>query len=162
MPRSYHWPARDDLHYDVPFVWRSPDKIIPSFLLSPKYQIASSIQRVRKEEMGYVEVYCQLCTVSFNIARVRTPHEPPSSAWGSSSPRPSYTRDEQESRCIVFGEAMKSGCKNLGPDSVHCAGQGCSFSGGYSGWRIGVEEMKVCYCIIYSRKLRKRLVGWYN
>ncbi|KAK2761333.1 hypothetical protein FQN54_001855 [Arachnomyces sp. PD_36] len=32
--------------------------------------------------MGYFEVNCQLCGVSFNISRIRTAEEPKSSAWG--------------------------------------------------------------------------------
>ncbi|KAK5102511.1 hypothetical protein LTR70_000367 [Exophiala xenobiotica] len=37
--------------------------------------------------MGYSEIYCHICGVSFNIGRVRAPHEPRSAAWDSSGYR---------------------------------------------------------------------------
>ena len=98
--------------------------------------------------MGYNEVCCQFCAVSFNIARLRTKYEPEEAGWGYSSGL-YYSGDEASSRCSVF---EKSGCENIeleedergyGPGELHLPGPGCTFDGGYSGHRIGVEEMKV-------------------
>jgi hypothetical protein len=36
--------------------------------------------------MGYSEIYCQLCGVSFAIARIRTPQEPIEAAWAYHGP----------------------------------------------------------------------------
>lgn len=36
--------------------------------------------------MGYSEVLCQICGVSFNIGRIRTPQEPRKDAWGNWGP----------------------------------------------------------------------------
>ena len=36
--------------------------------------------------MGYSEVCCSICGVSFNIARIRTPEEPESAAWNGYGP----------------------------------------------------------------------------
>ncbi|KAF7553515.1 hypothetical protein G7Z17_g3558 [Cylindrodendrum hubeiense] len=35
--------------------------------------------------MGYSEVHCHICGVSFNIGRIRTPSEPRTAAWSSST-----------------------------------------------------------------------------
>ncbi|KAM3075412.1 hypothetical protein ACMFMG_007150 [Clarireedia jacksonii] len=96
--------------------------------------------------MGYYENFCQICGVSFNLARVRTKHEPPEDGWGYSSGL-YYMGDETSTLCASRPE--ESGCKNVSvegdgihPDQVHIAGPGCVFTGGYSGHRITAEEMK--------------------
>lgn len=81
--------------------------------------------------MGYVEIDCQLCGVSFSIARIRRPEEEPSQAWtyhGSS-----YIDVSQHVPICGTG----SGCTPLshdgdGPDE-HIAGPGCVATSGYSG-----------------------------
>jgi hypothetical protein len=97
--------------------------------------------------MGYSENCCQLCAVSINIARLRTEDEPASAGWGYSS-GPYYSGDVISSRCSVLKE--QSGCENIdkdededGPESTHLPGRGCTFTGGYNGWKISAEEMKV-------------------
>lgn len=97
--------------------------------------------------MGYSENCCQLCAVSINIARLRTKNEPATAGWGSSGST-YYSGDAIGSRCSVLKE--QSGCENVekdededGDDSVHFPGRGCTFTGGYNGWKISAEEMKV-------------------
>jgi len=93
--------------------------------------------------MGYNEVFCQLCTVSFNIARCKTEHEPQSASWGYTGGE-YYSGNAWSSRCTPAKSG--SGCKTTftGPNNeIHLAGSGCCYTGGYSGHRITVEEMKV-------------------
>lgn len=66
--------------------------------------------------MGYSEVYCHICGVSFNIGRIRKPDEPPSSAWDNTgystglfvrSPTPEASRScPQEAGCLVVRRDM--------------------------------------------------------
>jgi hypothetical protein len=60
--------------------------------------------------------------------------------------------DEQAGRCTMFRSETDSGYANLrrGTRCINCAGEDCSFTGGYSGWRIGVEEMKVRALVHHS------------
>ncbi|KAK7184551.1 hypothetical protein DPSP01_012858 [Paraphaeosphaeria sporulosa] len=50
--------------------------------------------------MGYSEVLCNICGVSFNIGRIRTPTEPRSAAWSRFGPVPSdfHVSDSPENR----------------------------------------------------------------
>lgn len=119
--------------------------IIPLLLLLlPSHKhLSTSPSRPQILTMGYGENICQLCAVSINVSRVRAKHEPPSAGWGYSSPD-FYSGDPMESRCTVFAE--DSGCENIPHDRaewMHLAGPGCTFDGGYNGWRIKAEEMKV-------------------
>lgn len=97
--------------------------------------------------MGYYENFCQICGVSFNLARVRTKNEPAEAGWGYSSGL-YYSGDEGSALCSTMPK--QSGCENVPvegegphPEEVHIAGPGCVFTGGYSGYRITPEEMKV-------------------
>lgn len=90
--------------------------------------------------MGYSEAVCQLCGVSFSIARIRTIHEPLDAGWAT------YGGDgfvEADSMC-----EGTSGCQSVKRDgqneAEHVAGPGCSSGSGYSGHRISVEEMSGC------------------
>ncbi|PVH69996.1 hypothetical protein DL98DRAFT_521866 [Cadophora sp. DSE1049] len=92
--------------------------------------------------MGYSEISCQICAVSFNIARLRTKDEPPESGWGYSHGL-SYAGDVSSSLCSMYSET--SGCENdydAEPDGLHFPGRGCTFTGGMNGWKIGAGEMK--------------------
>lgn len=55
--------------------------------------------------MGYSEILCHICGVSFNISRIRTEHEPPSAAWSNTGDgvEPFVTTNEslELSRCVV-------------------------------------------------------------
>ncbi|KAK0125474.1 hypothetical protein ONS96_009312 [Cadophora gregata f. sp. sojae] len=93
---------------------------------------------------------CQLCSIPFTIGRVRTIHEPLSSSLDATTSSPYHLRDGSSSRCSR--DSSSSGCQNIiveKPHDVHAesrlqhlAGEGCTFEGGYSGWRIGVREMR--------------------
>ena len=89
--------------------------------------------------MGYFEHVCQLCGVSFAIARLRRADEPEDASW-------SYTGEDfvtvdEDMTDGVCGE--DSGCSPPG-EGEHIAGPGCVSEQGYSGHRISLEEMKGC------------------
>lgn len=91
--------------------------------------------------MAYSENVCQICAVSFNLARCRTKYEPPEAAWGVSTSM-YYARGT--ATCYDLSE--ESGCEKkarYGPLTEHIAGPNCVFGGGYSGHRISVAQMKV-------------------
>lgn len=97
-------------------------------------------QYLRK--MGYSEKCCQLCAVSLNIARLRTKNEPESAGWGYSS-QWYYSGEPPTARCTILSE--QSGCETVAHEQaewLHFPGRGCTFDGGYNGWKIGAEEMK--------------------
>lgn len=105
--------------------------------------------------MGYFETDCQLCGASPAIARIRAPHEPESSSWDYSGTmfiegEPSLLCGEG-SGCYILtaeGEQVRSGDEGGEYASgEHIAGPGCVSGEGYSGWRIGLEEMKGCRAI---------------
>ncbi|TGO51844.1 hypothetical protein BCON_0153g00100 [Botryotinia convoluta] len=90
--------------------------------------------------MGYHENVCQICAVSFNLARCRTKYEPPEAAWGYSTGL--YYAGEAET-CLDLSE--ETGCEEIsinGRINAHIAGPNCVFDGGYSGYRISVAQMK--------------------
>ncbi|KAM0170132.1 hypothetical protein ACHAPC_008177 [Botrytis cinerea] len=90
--------------------------------------------------MAYSENVCQICAVSFNLARCRTKYEPPEAAWGVSTSM-YYARGT--TTCYDLSE--ESGCEKkarYGPLTEHIAGPNCVFGGGYSGHRISVAQMK--------------------
>ncbi|TGO23546.1 hypothetical protein BPAE_0129g00300 [Botrytis paeoniae] len=90
--------------------------------------------------MGYSENVCQICAVSFNLARCRTKYEPPEAGWGHSTSL-YYAREART--CYDLSE--ESGCEKIarnGPLTAHIAGPNCVFDGGYSGYRISVAQMK--------------------
>jgi len=81
--------------------------------------------------MGYSEHICQLCGVSFAIARLRRADEPIEAAWDSSGV------------LLPQAEDMESSDECSAIDGEHIAGIECISTQGYSGHRISVEEMKV-------------------
>ncbi|KAF7870596.1 hypothetical protein EAF04_004340 [Stromatinia cepivora] len=90
--------------------------------------------------MDYYENCCQICGVSFNLARYRTKYEAAEAGWGYSNGL-YYSGDT--SSCLETDEEGR--CEDItvnGVEDVHIAGLGCIFNGGYSGHRISVEEMK--------------------
>lgn len=97
--------------------------------------------------MGYTEYVCQLCGVSFAIARLRRADEPEDAAWRYYGHHfvdlDEYTVDGRlcgdSSGCYTHGEGAREG--------EHIAGPGCVSESGYSGYRISVEEMKGCRAV---------------
>ena len=111
--------------------------------------------------MGYYETVCQLCGVSFAIARLRRADEPREAAWcyyGSEYVEADGDFDQSNELC---GE--NSGCTELVPEELdgegdlgeHLSGPGCTSRQGYSGQRISLDEMKGCravQCILKKGK----------
>jgi hypothetical protein len=102
-------------------------------------------------------VYCQICAVSFDIARYRTRCEPEDNAWRYRAPgeRENYLDRVENSFC--FPKFSKSGCETIFPSpndgegmEWHLAGPGCCATGGYNGHRISSLEMKVYRTIIFN------------
>lgn len=94
--------------------------------------------------MGYSETICQLCGVSFAIARIRSAHEPFNSAWtyyGSDFVSTGDNICEGTSGCQALPRQEGDG------DLEHVAGAGCYSGRGYCGYRISVEEMIGCRAI---------------
>lgn len=100
--------------------------------------------------MTYAEIHCQICGVSFAIARLRTPLEPPEAAWEYYG---SGFVDQESRDPIEYTCCKSSGCQTMerrlpigGNDmrKEHLAGWGCICAIGYTGYQISVEEMKGC------------------
>lgn len=128
--------------------------------------------------MGYSETLCQLCGVSFAIARYRRPDEPPTAAWDCTGSgfrdADGYTGTwDDDERCVgcfvvqreaevVVGEMMgiekmlSLEQEQLYKDWEHLAGRECKETRGYSGWRISLDEMKVCCLGSYSLLITPR------
>ncbi|KAF4335203.1 salicylate hydroxylase [Fusarium beomiforme] len=127
--------------------------------------------------MGYSEVLCHICGVSFNINRSRTDKEPRSAAWGhiEGNPENSHGRwgcyyvqrnGSQDEPGTASSEPVKYFPPNIEPedssddgwtsdtpdgDWEHIAGPDCKNSGSYNGNRISTEAMKGCQtfqCIV--------------
>lgn len=96
--------------------------------------------------MGYHETLCQLCGVSFAIARLRRADEPEEAAWSYDGPGFVDVEDEFNGVC---GEG--SGCtvsdREGNRPGEHLAGPGCVSGNGYSGHRVSFVEMKGCRAI---------------
>ncbi|KAH7039482.1 hypothetical protein B0J12DRAFT_762816 [Macrophomina phaseolina] len=93
------------------------------------------------------ETVCQLCGVSFELARCRRPTSPRAHAIGDP-----YAMQHGWSSSPSCG-ADAGGCTARprspvfaveGPTFEHVAGPGCSRSGGYGGYAISFEEMEGC------------------
>ncbi len=103
--------------------------------------------------MGYTETVCQLCGVSFAIARLRRIDEPPEAAWDYTGS--GYVDEDGElTEPELCGES--SGCQRLPRDDMpetgertgeHIAGFGCISNRGYSGQRISLGEMTGCRAV---------------
>ena len=113
--------------------------------------------------MGYCEIKCQLCGVSFAIARLRRADEPPEAAWDYTG---SGFVDHQDWWNPDGTCTESSGCKLLkrearfeghGPGKEHIAGPGCGSGLGYTGHRISLEEMKGCRAV---QCLVRKGSGW--
>lgn len=107
--------------------------------------------------MGYVETLCQLCRVSFAIARIRRKDEPEEAAWdytGSGHVETvTYTQDSDSCGYESGCETLESGDR----EGEHIAGPGCVSTAGYSGHRISVEEMEGCRAV---QALLEKGTGW--
>ena len=105
--------------------------------------------------MGYFELYCQLCGVSFSIARIRRPDEPESAGWSSNGSR--YVSHEE---AVLIDDCEDGDCEakqreNDAPE--HIAGIECAATHGYSGHRITLEEMRECRAV---QCLLDKFRGW--
>ena len=87
----------------------------------------------------YRETLCQLCGVSFAIARLRTVHEPPSAAWDRVGDIfvnvEDFVFDGENVQCntntgCTFVERALTAEADL---IEHIAGPGCISAAGYSG-----------------------------
>ncbi|KAL9567426.1 hypothetical protein ACKAV7_008376 [Fusarium commune] len=114
--------------------------------------------------MGYSEVYCQICGVSFNIRRFRTIGEPRSAAWGDDEDFAhiyNVTSECSKNSCVLLKrepdhpelehliscrEFLKTGQQLDLYDNrwEHIAGPECGLFRAYNGHRISVEAMKGC------------------
>ncbi|KAG9497420.1 hypothetical protein J7337_010281 [Fusarium musae] len=121
--------------------------------------------------MGYSEVLCHICGVSFNINRSRTDKEPRSAAWGyqtlAMNPENSHgrwgcyyvKRDGVQDPGAASLETVKyippkmepedssdDGWTSDTPDDEweHIAGPECEYNGAYNGNHISAEAMKGC------------------
>lgn len=96
--------------------------------------------------MGYCEIVCQLCGVSFAIARLRRADEPEEAAWASFGYYFVNANDASNGLC-----GYESGCTYLDDAShraaEHLAGPGCVSESGYTGHRISIAEMKGCRAV---------------
>ncbi|KAL9563836.1 hypothetical protein ACKAV7_012008 [Fusarium commune] len=113
--------------------------------------------------MGYSEIYCHICGVSFNISRIRTIGEPRSAAWGDYEDfvhvydvkecfnasclllkrHPVRSEPEQFISCSTFLNATQR--VNLQDSSwEHIAGPECDHPRAYNGHRISAEAMRGC------------------
>jgi len=95
------------------------------------------------------ELVCQLCGVSFAVARLRREDEPLEAAWSKYNRRFVDFRG-REVRCDRGGCRHIQHTEGFDARSVdddrleHLVGPGCTSDRGYSGHRISVEEMKGC------------------
>lgn len=94
------------------------------------------------------DLVCQLCSVGFNVSRIRRRDEPPEAAWTDTAI--GYVDTESKGTSSLTCR-KGSGCITVrhGPWSPpqipwkeHVAGPGCASGLGYSGHRITVEEMR--------------------
>ena len=96
--------------------------------------------------MGYHETFCQLCGVSFAIARLRRADEPEEAAWSYEG---SGFVDVEHEFHGVCGEG--SGCtvsdREGNRRGEHLTGPGCVSGNGYSGHRVSLAEMKGCRAV---------------
>lgn len=99
---------------------------------------------------------CQLCGVSFAIARLRRADEPEEAAWDYTGSE--FVNADEESNGLC-GEG--SGCTVPGDESrragEHLAGPDCVSESGYTGHRISVAEMKGCRAV---QCLLKKEANW--
>ena len=102
--------------------------------------------------MHYDEPYCQLCEISFAIARLRRADEPKEAGWdftGFDYVKVDYSYEADMGRDNPCGK--RSGCtaSDRGGDrpGEHLAGPRCISRSGYSGHRISLAEMKGCRAV---------------
>ncbi|RGP76878.1 hypothetical protein FLONG3_4961 [Fusarium longipes] len=119
--------------------------------------------------MGYSEIYCSICGVSFNINRYRTDKEPPSAALGE----PQFLNAEDctdENGCyfvqrsessIPLADQVKYPPSEIENSDIpedeweHIPGLNCSEHGAYNGHRISIAAMKGCntfQCLVRKPK----------
>ncbi|GKU20984.1 unnamed protein product [Fusarium langsethiae] len=114
--------------------------------------------------MGYSEVLCRICGVSFNINRFRTDQEPPSAAWSGYLYVDHSECPDKGGCCFVQASlppteqikysASEFDNSGLNEDDVeHIPGPDCGQCAAYNGHRISVEAMKGCntfQCLVYK------------
>ena len=104
--------------------------------------------------MGYFEYVCQLCGVSFAIARLRRADEPEQAAWAYNGV--DFVSTSEDFPICVEG----SGCTMPSHDDrarEHVAGPGCVCQEGYSGHQISLAEVKGCRTV---QCLVRKDPGW--
>ncbi|KAI9882687.1 MAG: hypothetical protein M1823_005563 [Watsoniomyces obsoletus] len=110
----------------------------------------------------YRELFCQLCGVSFGMARIRRPDEPFEAAWDTQGHDFCYKPSRAgEDPCDACGPQAPSRCPSQsrvayhgGLEVEHLAGPNCRSTHAYSGQRISLEEMKGCrsvQCLVRKR-----------
>ncbi|CAG1992596.1 hypothetical protein SNK03_005443 [Fusarium graminearum] len=114
--------------------------------------------------MGYSEILCRICGVSFNINRYRTDQEPPSAALGEPL-FPQHDQCPDKGGCYFVksslppDEQVKYYPDNLQESDLdqdgwnHVAGPDCGHNGAYNGHRISLEAMRGCntfQCLVYK------------
>ncbi|KAM0258757.1 hypothetical protein ACHAPA_011077 [Fusarium lateritium] len=119
--------------------------------------------------MGYSEIYCHICGVSFNINRFRTIKEPRSASWGVDPDNYTFEECAEQETCYFFqrhpGDSEPT--HDIGPefaatsskrflDSIqsaepndvegweHVPGPDCANESAYHGNSISVEAMRGC------------------
>lgn len=101
--------------------------------------------------MGYHETVCQLCGVSFAIARIRNADEPYEASWA-------YFGGEHVGGDDGTGEESDDeGCSTMTDSEEHIAGKSCRSTRGYNGNNISVLAMKGCRSV---QCLVKKEAGW--
>ncbi|RSL98801.1 hypothetical protein CDV31_012432 [Fusarium ambrosium] len=120
--------------------------------------------------MGYSEIHCHICGVSFNISRARTETEPRSAAWGQERDYPDRFHPEccpDEPGCFwvdryadgnedaeepetALLEPVKMYPADIDEDDFdaddweHISGPKCNQGDAYNGHNISVEAMRGC------------------
>jgi len=120
-----------------------------------------------EKSMGYCETVCQLCGVSFAIARLRRADEPTEAGWSyygygfvdvdGHGPECDATGCQNVPREGVYGPGYM-GAHDSGTE--HLPTTGCVFDRGYNGHRISLEEMKGCRAV--QSLLRKEATRFLN
>jgi len=120
------------------------------------------LDSARDIKMTLQDYFCQLCGVSFCVARIRRGDEERTKAWAPYNEPYVHVMDDMDLKTTEGEESEEqddyqtrrcpesSKCVypiftgNWGKiQREHVAGPGCMSRAGYSGYRISVEEMKV-------------------
>ena len=109
----------------------------------------------------HYEPFCELCGVSFAIARLRRVDEPEGAGWDSAGLNYILAYDSDSGLDVSALCEEGSGCRVFdrggGRTEEHLAGPGCVAYSGYSGHRISLAEMKGCRAV---QCLVKKTASW--